>query len=89
MGRKQAGLFENNNQVYIDCLVKFDSPRHILTLAYSALVASKQIKPIESLPIEEKNQLWGLTKEFAAGKMEKDKTLELSKALYTLEFYLQ
>jgi hypothetical protein len=85
----QAGLFENNNQVYIDCLVKFESPRHILTLAYSALVASKQIKSIESLPIEEKNKLWALTKEFAAGKLEKNKTLELSKALYTLEFYLQ
>lgn len=89
MGRKQAELFHQNNQVYIDCLVKFDSPRHIMLLAYSVLVGSGKLVPVESLPLEDKNQLWILTKEFAAGRMEKTKSLELAKALYTLEHYMQ
>lgn len=88
LGRKQSEIFEQNNQVYIDCLIKFDSMRHILITAYVSLIYAKKIIAIEHLPLEEKNQLWGLTKEFASGKLEKSKTIELSKALYTLEFYL-
>lgn len=88
LGRKQVDLFHLNNQIYIDCLVKFNSPRHILTLCYNKFVRLKKIIPIEQLPEEEKNKLWGQTKWYCDGRMTKDGVIELAKALYILEYLL-
>jgi hypothetical protein len=89
LGKKQSELFHLNNQVFIECLVKFKSVRHTLTYAYKSLIRLKKLSPIESLPLNEKTNLWEMTKEYAANRLEKDEMIELSQALLTLEYYLQ
>lgn len=89
LGRKQASLFHQNNVTYIECLVKFDSMRHALNLAYGSLIGWKMLPEVKTLPHPEKVKLWEQTKEFAAGRMNAKDLKELSIALYTLEYYLQ
>lgn len=87
--KKQSELFHKNNQVFIDCLVKFNSVRHTLTAAYESLVGYKKITPVEDIPLSDWDNLLSMTKYYADGRMDGKGLNELSKALYTLEYYLQ
>lgn len=92
LGRKQVfGTygFHWNNQNFINCLVKYHYVRWTLTCAYGGLVSSGKMGSIESLPLEGKENLWSMAKYYADGKLKKDELFELSKALITLEFFLQ
>jgi hypothetical protein len=85
---KQAELFVENNIAYTTCLVTGDSPRYIMNHAYCCLVNSNHLMALELLPKDEKENVWETAKEIAAGRLNKAKTVELSKALYCLEYIL-
>lgn len=92
LGRKQVfGTygFHWNNQNFINCLVKYHYVRWTLTCAYSGLVSSKKMVPIESLPEEDKENLRSMAKYYADGRLKKKELMELIKALITLEYFLQ
>ena|ERR1700749_2645065 len=88
LGRKQHELFLSDNLLYMECLIKFDGPRTILNYAYKSLVSHRLADPIESFPIDQKKYLWETAKEFSLGRLNQEKTIELAKALYTLEYFL-
>lgn len=88
LGRLQAGLFQNDHLTYMELLVKADITRHIMIYAYRWLVENKKLDLIESLPEDKKVNLWETAKEFAKDRLTKAKMIELSKALFTLEYFL-
>lgn len=88
LGKRQVEIFLNDNLLYIECLIKFNCSRIILNEAYRYLVCVKAITAIEDLPIDEKEKLWLTTKDFCVGRLDLKRAIELSKALYTIEYFL-
>lgn len=89
IGKQQAAMCNNNSVVYINCLVKFSTMRHLMTSIYNALVHTKFVSKIEDLPLEEKTTLWEQTKAFANNTLNLPETIKLSKCLYAIEYLLQ
>lgn len=85
---KQAELFTENNIAYSSTLVTGESTRYIMNSAYRGLVNGNHLVPLELLPKDEKENVWETAKEISAGRLNKAKTIELSKALYCLEYIL-
>lgn len=88
IGKAQVELFYQNNLDYINSLVTCDSIRGLMNSIYNFLTDTKKIEKIETLELEYRQSLWDQTKEYAAGRLDKKKAIELSKALYTLEYLL-
>jgi len=88
LGRKQMELFLNDNLLYMECLVKFDTPRKILNQSYRSLISRNIIPAIETFPVEQKKDLWETAKEYSAQRLDQQKTIELAKALITIEYFL-
>lgn len=88
LGKKQAALFMQDNVTYIEILVTGDCSRAILHTCYNILVRQNNLIPIEQLPPTEKTNLWESGKEFANGRLDEKKGIELVKALYALEYLL-
>lgn len=85
---RQSKLFIEDNVNYMSALVTCPSIRNIWVSAYDALVRLNHLGPLEGLPTSEKNNVWETAKEIAAGRLNNTKTIELSKALYCLEYIL-
>lgn len=85
---KQSKLFIEDNVNYSNAIVNCDSIRYIWVCAYNALVRLHLLGPLEGLPTSEKNNVWETAKEISAGRVNLPKTIELSKALYCLEYVL-
>lgn len=88
MGYKHAKMCNEDSVSYINCLVKGAGIRLVMVTIYNALVATKRIKKIEDIPIEEKITLWEQTKEFANNTLSLAETIKLSRCLYALEYLL-
>lgn len=84
-----VNLFHKGNVEYIEYLVKLNSFRRVLLMVYMALCNDKNIVPVESLPKEDKDKLKYYTIEYANGRLSVEQAVELSKALYTIEYLLQ
>lgn len=96
LGRRQTELFNwdrpgivNANKTFINLLVTCYSFRQIMVMAYKSLVAYKVIVAIENLTEDQKNVLFESTLEFTGRLIGKDKCIDICRALYVLEFYLQ
>ena len=63
------------------------SIRSVWVGIYYWTVGKKLIQKIESLDPESKKELWNNTKDIC-GPLDKETMIEVSKALYTIEFYL-
>lgn len=87
LGRKQYAVFENDCENYIKCLVANQSMRTVLNCVYNSLVGRKEMIAIENLSQEGKITLWEATKEFAKGTLNQQQMIDLSKSLYTLEYF--
>jgi len=85
---EQSKVFAENNVPYMDAMVNGDSIRYIWQVCYSYFINTKQLPPLESLPVEDKTHVWETAKEIAAGRLNNKKTIELSKSLYCLEYVL-
>jgi len=77
--------FEKDNQVFIEAVVKFKSIRNFMVMVYSALVSEKKIPKIDKVDHEMKVDFWRDAKEFAAGRLDNDECIKLSKVLYVLK----
>lgn len=88
LGYKQAKMCNENSPSYINCLVTGAGIRMIMVTVYNVLIATKKVTQIENLPLDEKNLLWGQTKEFADNNLNLQETIKLSKCLYAIEFLL-
>lgn len=88
MGYKHAKLCNEDSVTYINCLIEGAGMRLVMVTVYNSLVSTKRIKKIQDLPIEEKNTLWVQTKEFTDNKLNLQETINLSKALYAIEYLL-
>jgi len=88
LAKKLASMFDSNNEAFMNCLVTGEAMRKIMSEAYKILVFKNIIPKIELLPIEDKNNIWERTKEFAAKRLSNVECIELSKGLYALEYFL-
>lgn len=88
LGKKQIELLHQDNCAYIECLVVCDSSREVMHTVYKSLISMKLIPKIEALPLQDKNVLWEQAKEFSKDRLDKNKTIVLSKSLYAIEYYL-
>lgn len=88
LGKLQVELFHENNEAYMSCLVTCDSTREVMHEVYNMLVRKDFIDPVEKLTTDEKQNLWTLTKEYAAGRIDKARMVMLSKSLIALEYLL-
>lgn len=87
LGIKQMEVFDQNNEVYMQCLVAQPTLREIWRMVYTRAVIGKLLTPIEKVPMEVKTQLWTEAKEIAAGLLNHDETVTLSKALLTIKVF--
>lgn len=85
---EQSKVFIDNNVSYTEALVNATSIRYIWQVCYSYFVNTKQLPPLERISVEDKTHVWETAKEIAAGRLNNKKTIELSKALYCLEYVL-
>lgn len=65
-------------------LVKLQVLRNLFLMAYTGLIQSKLIQPIEQIPEAEKNRLWGQAK--GAG-LDKEAKIDLCRCLHALEYF--
>lgn len=88
-GRKQAALFEKDNISYTDSLLILSGSRRMMVWLYGILCNYKYLTPIEQLEKEEKEKMWLTVKDICSGRLEdKDKLVEMCKAFYALEYFL-
>jgi hypothetical protein len=88
LGRKQVDCFTNDHETYLECIVKYTGIRDVMMMVYRMLLSSKMIQPLEDQHYEGKLHVWETAKEIAAGRMDKEGQIQLSKVLYTIEYYL-
>lgn len=88
-GRKQAVLFENDNISYTEALLRLTGSRKAMVWLYCVLRNNKYIVPIEDLELDVKQKMWLTVKDICSGRVEdKDKLVEMCKAFYALEYFL-
>lgn len=85
IGIEYVEMFEKDNVFFIESVVKFAALRRLLLWVYTSLLADKKISPIERLDHANKLSLWSDAKEFAAGRLNNEDCISLSKILYTLK----
>lgn len=88
IGKEQADIFKDNNIVYVECLVKFTSVRHLLCTLYVHLVGINKIFPIENISQEYKEDLKSFTREINKDRLQSTDAIELAKSLYVLNYLL-
>lgn len=88
LGQKQVDRFTENHETYLECIVKFKGIRDVMMMVYKSLLAAKKIQPLEEQPYEGKLHVWETAKEISNGRTDKEGTIQLSKVLYTIEYYL-
>jgi hypothetical protein len=88
LGKQQAELFANDNFIFAELLITTECSRGIMVVCYTVLVRTMIIGPIEKMAIEDKQTLWETAKEIAKGRLGENKMIELSKALVSLEYFL-
>jgi hypothetical protein len=89
LGRKQAQLFRDNPEIFLECLIEYPSQRSVLFAIYNSLRMRGEIKTMEALPENERREIWNTAKELAKGRLPVDKMILLSKVLYTLNWLLE
>lgn len=88
LGRSQVDRFTNDHEVYLECIVKYKGIRDVMMLVYKSLLATNKIQKLEDQPYEGKLHVWETAKEIAKDRMDKEGVIQLSKILYTIEYYL-
>jgi hypothetical protein len=88
IGKELSDSFEKDHVSFIDFMVKSIPVRWLFFLSYRSLCDYNKIIPIENLPEKNKRALWEQTKEIANGRLNNFRLIELSYALYCLEYYL-
>lgn len=88
LGRKQAGLFLENEVVFCEILVTCYCPRSILLSVYNRLVKTGKLVPIEDMLLDQKQDAWNTAKEIAKGRLGRKALIEVVKALIALEYFL-
>jgi hypothetical protein len=88
LGKLQLNVFGDNPQAYFELLVTGLTQRVILSMFYFVLVRMRRIIPVEELSESDKADLWESAKEIAADRLDKNKTIELSKCLYIIQEFM-
>lgn len=88
-GRKMTATFEDNNMAFVDALILTSGTRHMMRWIYRHLVHHGRVSPIESLPIESKEQIWSFVKDVCEGKTT-DRIImkEIAMAFYAIEYFI-
>lgn len=88
LARKQGEIFEKDNVGYMKSIPFVQTPQSILLGCYEILVRQVKVKKIEELSEVDQRNIWDTAKEFAAGRLNKEELIRLSKCLYALEYIL-
>lgn len=88
-GRKMAATFEDNNIAFVNALIITSGTRHMMRWLYFHMVNRKRIQPIETLPLETKEQTWSFVKDVCEGKTT-DRIImkEIAMAFYAIEYFI-
>lgn len=89
LAKKQSELFQQNNIVWMECLVTCECTKSIMELGYNILVRKNKIVPIEKMAQSDKENLWKTAKEFSKNRLDKNGLIKMAKGLVTLEYFLQ
>lgn len=87
LGIKQMDVFDQDPEVYMNCLVAHSTLREIWRMVYTRAVITKELTPIEKVPVELKAKLWQEAKDIAGGLLSHEETVTLSKALLTIKCF--
>lgn len=87
LGAKQMDVFDRDPVTYMNCLVAHSTLREIWRMVYTRAVITKELTPIENIPVNIKAQLWEEAKEIAGGLLNHDECVTLSKALLTIKCF--
>lgn len=88
LAEQQKELFTKKDSVWFECLITGTAIRKIMTDAYKFLVKSNRLEAIEKLGSEDKTMLWEKSKEIIAGRLEKERCIEVAKSIYALGYFL-
>lgn len=89
LSKNQANIFIEDNDLYMRCLPVLSTPKSILIGYYKALIFMNKITKLEDLPEKEKQGIWEMAKEFAAGRLKNnEEMINLCRCLYCLEYIL-
>ena len=88
LAEQQAQLFVKDNIAFSETLVTCKVSKQIMLGAYKILVTRRTIKPLEQLSREEKRICWDTSKDIAKDRLSIDDLIDLAKALYALEYFL-
>ena len=88
LGFQQAQTFKDHPEAYLELLVTAGSQRSVMYSVYSTMRSSGMIKSIEDLPEEYRRDIWEEAKKIAAGRLDQQKIILLSKCLYCLNTIL-
>jgi hypothetical protein len=77
------------NKTLLETLVTGEIHRNICTTIYKLITKDGSVDPIEKIDVEAKKKWWEEAKKLANGRMDNEKCIELSKALYTLDLLSQ
>lgn len=88
-GRKYAQFFENDNLSFTQSMLVFSGCRELMRWVYGLLVARKQLKPLEELSQEEKEEMWNFIKEVCVDEHQtREKMHQMVIVFYTIEYFL-
>lgn len=88
LGYNMREVFRNDNMSFMNCLGMNTSVTAVMNSCYKCLIRAKKIPPIEELPLEEKQRLFLIIKDFAPEGSSKEYYISCCSALHALEYYL-
>lgn len=89
LAKKEVESFQNNNLVWMECLVTCDCTKSIMEIAYRTLVRERKIKAIEEMDHASKENIWSTAKEFSKDRLDTEGLIKMAKSLIALEYLLQ
>lgn len=88
IAQEQLARLRENPNVYVECLIKFNSVRNLMHFLYVEAVTSKRIQPLEIRPEEDRRYYWEQAKADAAGRLTRENLIRLSKIFFFIDHLL-
>lgn len=82
-------LHDKDSKTFLEILVTGSVHRSIMISIYRLLTNEGALKHLEDLETDAKKKLWDRCHKMIAGRLEKEKCIEFTKAIYTLDLISQ
>lgn len=74
--------YSKDQKSFTDMIGKLEVPKQVISACYEIFVHRKELEPIESLSLSEKNKLWNIAKGYTTKKKD---ALMICKSLYLVQ----